>query len=65
MKDVLFPLTGLCVLLKKSPFKGKVKRIERDEDLFYINIEAFGLLILENHYKRLLTINKVWWKDWN
>ena len=38
MKDILFPLTGLCVLLKKSPFKGKAKRTEIDEGLFILAV---------------------------
>ena len=41
---------------KKSDFKGKLKTAKTDEDLITISSEAFGLLLLENHWDRWLDV---------
>ena len=44
------------VLEKKSTFNEKFMTATKDEELLSISSEAFGLLILENHWDRWLDI---------
>ena len=43
-------------LLKETNFKRKLRTATKDEDLLTISSEAFGLLLLENHWDRWLDI---------
>ena len=49
--DIFVPL-----LEKKSTFNEKFMTATKDEELLSISSEAFGLLILENHWDRWLDI---------
>ena len=44
------------LLEKKTNFKRKLRTATKDEDLLTISSEAFGLLLLENHWDRWLDI---------
>ena len=44
------------VLEKKSTFNEKLMTATKDAELFCISSEAFGLLLLENHWDRWLDI---------
>ena len=49
--DIFVPL-----LEKKSTFNEKLMTATKDKELFCISSEAFGLLVLENHWNRWLDI---------
>ena len=44
------------ILERKSLFESKLKNATVDEELICISSEAFGLLVLENHWDRWLDI---------
>ena len=44
------------LLEKKTNFRRKLRSATKDEDLITISSEAFGLLLLENHWDRWLDI---------
>ena len=46
------------ILEKKKIFLNRMKKAETDADLSSISSEAFGLLLLENHWDRWLDIYK-------
>ena len=44
------------ILERKSLFENRIKNTTMDEELICISSEAFGLLVLENHWDRWLDI---------